>query len=102
MLADGALAPFADDPNVLREPSMKKHDQGMTVERLTVSLEGDLAAAIRDAAEADQSNVSAWLAEAAKRRLAQRGFAAAIREWELENGAFTVDELAAARRELTQ
>lgn len=77
---------------------MNKYDLRMTVERLTVSLESDLAIAVREAAVADELNVSAWLADAARRQLASRGLRDVVSEWEAEHGAFSDDELAAARR----
>jgi len=46
---------------------------GVATERLTISLEAGLAAAVREAAEADEQSVSAWLADAARRRLVTRG-----------------------------
>ena len=70
------------------------------VERITVSLEPELAAAVREAAEADAENVSAWLADAARRRLAGRGLREVIAEWEAEHGSFSDEELAAARARL--
>ena len=76
---------------------MTKYDDVMTVERLTVSLESELALAVRAAADADGENVSAWLADAARRRLANRGLRDVVAEWEQEHGAFSVDELSAAR-----
>ena len=79
---------------------MKAYDQQMAVERLTVSFADDLAAAVRAAAAADAQNTSAWLAEAARRRLATRGLNEVIREWEAELGPFSDDELLAARRRL--
>ena len=39
-----------------------------------MSLETELASAVREAAEADDLNVSAWLADAARRQLATRDF----------------------------
>lgn len=72
----------------------------MTVERITVSLEAELAEAVRRAAEADAQNVSAWIADAARRRLASRGLRAVLADWEAEHGPFTEDELAAARNHL--
>jgi len=72
----------------------------MPVERLTVSLDTELAAAVRDAAEADERNVSAWLADAARRQLASRDLRQVIADWEAEHGAFTEGELAAARSRL--
>jgi hypothetical protein len=72
----------------------------MATERVTVSLESDLAAAIREAAEADHENVSAWIATAARRLLAARGLRQVVEEWERTQGAFTDDEIAEARRRL--
>lgn len=73
----------------------------MGVERLTVSLDNELAAAVRDAAEADEQNVSAWMGGAARRQLAARGLGDVIADWEAEHGALSEDELAAARIRLT-
>ncbi|MGH8906619.1 MAG: hypothetical protein ACRD0K_08905 [Egibacteraceae bacterium] len=72
----------------------------MSTERVTVSMEADLAAAIREAAEADRENVSAWIAAAATRRLAARGLRQVVEEWERAHGALTHDEIAEARRRL--
>ncbi len=69
----------------------------MSVERLTVSIESELAIAVREAAEADEKNVSAWLADAARRQLANRGLRDVVAEWERDHGAFSDEELAAAR-----
>ena len=72
----------------------------MAVERMTVSLDAELAAAVREAAESDGHNVSAWLADAARRRLATRGLSEVVSDWESEHGAFTESELAAATKRL--
>lgn len=69
----------------------------MAVERVTVSLEAELAEAVREAAEADAQNLSAWLADAARRRLASRGLRDVLAVWEAEHGPFSEEELAAAR-----
>jgi len=69
----------------------------MAVERVTISLEAELAETVREAAEADAQNLSAWLADAARRRLVSRGLRDVLAEWEAEHGAFSEDELAAAR-----
>ncbi len=69
----------------------------MAVERVTVSLEAELAEAVREAAEADAQNLSAWLADAARRRLVSRGLRDVLAEWEAEHGPFSEDELATAR-----
>jgi hypothetical protein len=76
---------------------MTKHDPHITVERFTVSIESELALAVRKAAEADEQNVSAWLAGAARRQLAARGLRDVVAVWEREHGAFSEEELAAAR-----
>lgn len=81
---------------------MKKYDSLVPVERLTVSLEAELAAAVRDAADADAQNLSAWLADAARRRLASRGLRDVVAEWEATHGAFSVEELDAARERLEE
>ena len=72
----------------------------MPVERLTVSLDAELAAAVRAAATQDALNMSAWLADAAQRRLATRGLADVIAEWEALHGEFTSAELDQARKRL--
>ena len=72
----------------------------MAVERVTISLESELAEAVRQAAEDDAQNLSAWLADAARRRIATRGLRNVIAEWELEHGTFSSDELADARQRL--
>ncbi len=77
---------------------MNKYDSPVSVERLTVSLDIDLAVAVREAADADNKNVSAWIADAARRQLASRGLRDVVAEWERTHGAFSDDELAAARR----
>ncbi len=69
----------------------------MTVERLTVSIESELARAVRDAADTDGQNVSAWVADAARRQLAARGLRDVVAAWEREHGAFSAEELADAR-----
>lgn len=74
----------------------------MSVERLTVSLDAELAAAIRSAADEDALNTSAWLADAARRRLATRGLADVIADWEVLHGEFTPGELAGAQKRLSQ
>ena len=77
---------------------MKKYDDLMAVERLTISLDADLAEAIRVAAAAGAENVSSWIADASRRRLSREGLRAVIKDWEAENGPVTADERAAARK----
>ena len=70
----------------------------MTVARIAVSLDPKLARAIRKAA--GKQTTSAWLAEAARRRLRSEGLLGVIREWEAEHGAFSEAEREAVRREM--
>jgi Mn-dependent DtxR family transcriptional regulator len=72
----------------------------MPVERLTVSLESELADAVRIAANAESLNVSAWMAQAAHRELSSRGLREVVAEWEATHGSFTEKELIAARKKL--
>ncbi len=52
------------------------------------------------AAEAEGVSVSAWMTAAAKHALKLRDGLAAVAEWEAEHGAFTEEELDAARRRI--
>lgn len=70
----------------------------MTVARLAISLDADLARAVRKAA--GKQPTSAWLAEAAAQRLRTEGLRRAVAAYEAQYGAFTDEELqAVARRE---
>lgn len=77
---------------------MKKYDELMPVERITISLDADLAEAIRVAAEADAENVSSWIADASRRRLSREGLRAVIKDWEDIHGEITAEEMAAVRK----
>lgn len=77
---------------------MKKYDELMAVERITISLDADLAEAIRVAAEADAENVSSWIADASRRRLSREGLLAVIKDWEAIHGEITAEEMAATRK----
>ena len=68
--------------------------------KLAISFEGALARQVHRAAELEaRGNVSAWLAEAARRRLRQSALASAVAAYEAEHGAITADELAEVRRQ---
>lgn len=84
----------------VRRSLFATYDREVASERLTISLDPELAADVRDAAEADSRSVSSWLADAARRRLLTRGLGALLDEWEAEHGAFTPAELAEARARL--
>lgn len=70
----------------------------VATERLTVSLDSDLAAAVRLAAEEDGQGLSAWLGVAARNRLASRDLRQVVADWEAIHGPFTEEELEAARQ----
>jgi hypothetical protein len=70
----------------------------MGVAKFSVSFDQDLGTAIRDAAEDDDETVSAWLAEAARRRLRNLVLERFLDETIAELG-YTDDELEAAGRE---
>ncbi|WP_419841114.1 hypothetical protein [Candidatus Poriferisodalis sp.] len=69
----------------------------MAAAHVTVSLEAELAEAVREAAQADSQDVSAWMTDAARRRLASRGLRDVLAEWEATHGRLSEGELAAAR-----
>ena len=57
----------------------------------------ELARAVDDAARAEGTTFSAWLAQTAAHRLKLEARRQAIAEWELENGPLTPEELASGR-----
>jgi hypothetical protein len=68
----------------------------MAVPRLAVSIDQELARAVRKAA--GKESTSSWLAEAARRRLRSEGLLRAVREWEAQHGEISDAELRAADR----
>jgi len=68
----------------------------MTVARLAVSFDRELAEAVRRAAGSEPT--SAWLADAARRKLRAEGLLDAVREWEEAHGALSEAELRAAAK----
>jgi hypothetical protein len=67
----------------------------MTVERLAISFERELARAVRKAA--GEQPTSAWLADAARRKLRCEGLLGIVQEWEQGHGEISAAELHAAR-----
>lgn len=63
-------------------------------QKRSISLPPELADAIDQAAAAEGTTVSAWLAETAAHRLRLDDGRRGIAEWERSNGPFTADELA--------
>ena len=79
---------------------MTKCDDLVVAERITISLDKQLAEGLRRAAGEDDANVSAWVSDAIERSLNSRGLRAVAAEWEAEHGAFTPEELDRARQRL--
>ena len=72
----------------------------MGVEKLSVSFDLELGAAIRAAAVDEDQSVSSWLAEAARDRIRLAAVDDAVRAWERKYGSLTEAEIAAADRAL--
>lgn len=68
----------------------------MTVARLAVSFDAELARAVRRAAGKEPT--SSWLADAARRKLRAEGLLRVVDAWEVEHGTITERELRAAAR----
>jgi hypothetical protein len=79
-------------------PDTCQYYRRMTVARLAISFDRDLARAVRRAAGKEPT--SAWLADAARRKLRAEGLLRTVEGWEAERGALTEDELRAARRSM--
>lgn len=79
-------------------PVLRWYYRCVPVERLAVSFDPDLVAAVRTAAA--EESISSWLADAARRKLRAEGLLAAIGDWEAEHGRITGQELRRARRRL--
>jgi hypothetical protein len=68
----------------------------MSITRISVSFDEDLARAVRRAAGKEPT--SAWLADAARRKLRAEGLMRAVSAWEREHGPLLDSELVAAER----
>lgn len=72
----------------------------MQVDRLSITMEPKLGAAVRKAAKRANMSVSAWIAEASANQVRNDLLGEALDLWEAEDGPFTADELAEAARAL--
>jgi predicted transcriptional regulator len=72
----------------------------MATRKVTITLEEDLVNAMAGMAREADVPLSRLIASAAEREMRRRIGLAAVAEWEAEHGAFTPDELAAARAEM--
>jgi hypothetical protein len=68
----------------------------MSVQKLSVALEEQVARAAKEAAERRGISLSAWLNEASRNALAIEDGLAAVAEWEAERGPLPSDALASA------
>jgi hypothetical protein len=68
----------------------------MTVARLAISIDAELARAVKKAAGKEAT--SAWLADAARRKLRAEGLLRAVHDWEGVEGEISATELRAAER----
>jgi hypothetical protein len=68
----------------------------MTVARFAISFDEELARAVRRAAGKEPT--SAWLADAARRKLRSEGLLRVVGEWEKRHGTLIDAELKAVRR----
>ncbi len=72
----------------------------MQVHKLSVSFDPELGSAVRGAADRARQTLSSWLAEAAAAKLRADALADFLDSWEVEHGAITEEELAAAATRL--
>ncbi|QIB43784.1 hypothetical protein [Streptomyces aureoverticillatus] len=72
----------------------------MATKKVTITLDETLVEALAGAAEEEGIPLSRLVAGAAERELRLRAGRAVIQEWQAEHGAFTPEELAAARSDL--
>jgi hypothetical protein len=72
----------------------------MSVEKMSISVDGPLGAAIRAAAREAGQPVSTWVARAAEARLRSVALAHFLDEWQAENGVISEAEIALGEREL--
>ncbi len=72
--------------------------RGRPSPKLAISVDPDVHEQVVAAAATEGVSVSAWMTEAARRRLVVRDGLRAVAEWEAEHGALSGAELDAARR----
>ena len=72
--------------------------RGKPSPKLAITVDADVHAQVMAAAARQGVSVSAWMTSAARRALLVRDGLHGVDEWEREHGAFTAEELEAARR----
>lgn len=68
--------------------------------KLAITVDPEVHARVIAAAKAEGVSVSAWMTAAARHALKLREGLLAVAEWEAEHGAFTREELDAARQRI--
>jgi hypothetical protein len=72
--------------------------RGKPAPNLAITVAPEIHEKILKAAAREGVSISAWMTAAAREALRQRAGLAAVAQWEKQYGAFTEDELEAARR----
>jgi hypothetical protein len=72
--------------------------RGKPSPKLAITIDADVHQGVLAAAADQGVSISAWMTTAARRALLIRDGLHAVAEWEKEHGAFSLDELEAARR----
>ena len=67
---------------------------------MSISFAPELGDAVREAARREGISLSAWVADAAERKLRAVSLKAFLDDWEAEHGAFTEEEIAESERRL--
>jgi hypothetical protein len=80
--------------------AIPRYGDCMASKKVTITLDESLVEAMTAAAQDAGVPLSRLIASAAERELRLRTGRAAVREWQTEHGAFTPEELAAARAEM--
>jgi post-segregation antitoxin (ccd killing protein) len=77
---------------------VKTVPRGKPSPKVAITVDPDVYAGVVEEARRQGVSVSAWMTEAARRSLKIQQGLAAVARWEVENGAFTREELEAAER----
>lgn len=81
---------------------MKTMPRGKPSPKVAITVDPDVYARVVEEARREGLSVSAWMTNAARRALRIREGLAGVAQWEAENGAFTEDELTAAREHVEE
>lgn len=76
--------------------------RGAPSPKLAITVAPEVHEQVRAAAADEGISVSAWMTTAARRALTVRDGLRAVAEWEKEHGAFSENELEAARRRVAE